>query len=172
MAIGKDVKTVIDEVGITGVSVIGTAIGMEYLTGEVEKSAVNAYETAVDATVKAKAKDALITTKAIASVAKILGGFGIGFATAKYVKSEKPRRIGYGVGIGCMLSGVLEAISTYTLSTATASTGFVLKGSSKLPVKMRALPMRGAMSTGRTGYNFTQRPIQDVTSGLEILPRD
>ena len=179
MGVNKDVSTVIDEVGITGISTIGTAIGMEYLTGEVEKGAVDAYASAATVEDRKKTKSALVTTKAIASVAKIVGGLGAGFVTAKYVKNAKLKKVGYGFGIGCMLSGVLEAISTYTLSTVTASTGFVLKGSSPLPGRMmKALPMRGALSTGYTNFRPMQNrpiqniPIENVTQGLEILPRD
>ena len=144
----------------------GAGVGVSLLGGEALGGALGGVFTVPETDI--------LKTAGVKALGKIvLGGVGAFVATQKGTIGK--------FGVGMALGGIGGAITDIvmagiqTTTPAAATTGSVLYTMTKKMVRpMRALPMRGAMST-RTGQVFRpsmpSMPI-DVTPGLEVLVRD
>ena len=144
----------------------GAGVGVSLLGGEALGGALGGVFTVPETDI--------LKTAGVKALGKIvLGGVGAFVATQKGTIGK--------FGVGMALGGIGGAITDIvmagiqTTTPATVTTGSVLYTMTKKRVRpMRALPMRGAMSTGRivSGVTSQVRPVEDLTPGLEILPRD
>ena len=117
----------------------------------------------------------ILKTAGVKALGKIvLGGVGAFVATQKGIIGK----FGVGMALGGIGGAITDIVMAGIQTTAPATTGATVYSMAKKMVRpMRALPMRGAMST-RTGQVFRpsmprvpSMPI-DVTHGLEVLVRD
>ena len=111
----------------------------------------------------------ILKTAGVKALGKlILGGVGAVVATQKGTVGK----FGVGMAVGGIGGAIADMVIGGIQTTAPASTGATMYRLGRGMVRpMRALPFRGALSTGRTAFTPITS-IQDVTSGLEILPRD
>ena len=112
---------------------------------------------------------------------KAVGKLMLGVAGA-FVATQKGTvgKLGVGMALGGVGGAIADIVAASIQTTAPATTGATVYSMAKRMVRpmralpMRALPMRRAMSTGRIASGVTSqvRPVEDLTPGLEILPRD